>query len=114
MSGLLGYLIELKSRTKRFDVSFPRFSCNCPDFTGKQPANAGASALSNQVARAWDGGMQKRGKYCKHIIRVIVELGLEKQWGIPNDLRSPAMEKYKGRNMSPKLQKTARLGDDFS
>lgn len=58
--------------------------------------------------------MKERGLYCKHIIRVIIELGLEKEWGIPTDLRSPDLYKPKPRNTDAKLQKTKRLGDDFS
>lgn len=95
-------------------MPLPKLACNCPDYTGKQSGNPSAQSLSNLTDRQWQGGMEERGLYCKHIIRVIIELGLEKEWGIPTDLRSPDLYKPKPRNTDAKLQKTKRLGDDFS
>ena len=95
-------------------MPLPKLACNCPDYTGQSPGNPSAQALSNQSDRQWQGGMQERGLYCKHIIRVIIELGLEEEWGIPTDLRSPSLYKPKPKNISPRLQKTRKFGDDFS
>ena len=95
-------------------MPLPKLACNCPDFTGQSPGNPSAQSLSNQSDRQWQGGMRQQGLYCKHIIRVIVELGLEEEWGIPTDLRSPDLYKPKPRNFGARLQKTRRLGDDFS
>jgi hypothetical protein len=95
-------------------MSLPKLACNCPDYTGKSPGNPSAQSLSNQGDRQWVGGMKERGLYCKHIIRVIIELGLENEWGIPTDVRSPGSHRPSTRDIGARLQKRRRLGDDFS
>jgi hypothetical protein len=79
---------------------------------------AGAS-VSRQIDRNWSnngsfGGVTNQGGRCKHIFRVLIELDLIDQLGIPRDLPTPGLQSYQPPSDRPRLQKSPRYGDDFS
>ena len=66
--------------------------------------------------------MKNNQRYCKHIIRALILNGSIKEWddlaGILGysaaDFPTPNATKYKPPSTRPRLNKSPRLGDDFS
>lgn len=101
-------------------MAIPRIKCNCPDSTGQRGSIPGSSTPSQMVATDWTNDFSGissliPGGKCKHEIRVIIKLGLMKEFGIPTDLpTNPTVGVNGKKDNSPRLNRNPALGDDFS
>lgn len=95
-----------------------KIKCNCPDSTNRRGSIAIAQSFSNQIASNWSDGFngikaQSPPGYCKHEMKVIMELGLAESMLNITDLPTAPVPKYKPKDTRPVMQRDRRMGDNF-
>lgn len=96
-----------------------KVKCNCPDSTGKRPANPYSNYTSNFASSDWSDdfagiGDLVEGAYCKHEMAAILYFEKETEAGLPpRDMTIPDNLKLTKPVRTFQLNKPNQLGDYF-
>ena len=81
-----------------------KVKCNCPDSTGKRPANPYSNYSANLTKSDWSNDFAGisglvPGAYCKHEMAAIIYFNKEKELGLPpKDMIIPDNMRLGGQN----------------